>query len=548
MATAAPGLGPEEVERFVTVPLEFGLTGIPGVTEMRSLNRNGLSLITVVFRDDVDTCFARQLVLERLIEVRGNLPEGVVPALVPVSSGLVEDEDITRQISPSLEPVDDLLMRRAKPALTTLRDYLLGRYPRCTRLARWLLREKIDKMTYQYFFLATPGTRRYRTNRGLTASDLPPMHLNLIDARVAMTTTLASVLWLVSAAAGAGDTYLPDTASIPTLAPLVEAVKPAVVSVLTTRKVAVRGAVQRPDADGVPAPGTVVNIGSGVVLDARIGHVLTSAENVVGAIEIVALLLDGRHFPAQVVGIDTVTDLAVLKIDAIGLSAIRFGDSDRLRVGDYVLAIGNAFGLGKSITAGIVSGLGRTVSQNGALGDHIQTDAAINPGNAGGALVDLRGELVGIIAGSLSMLPANIGIGFALPGNIAQGVAAQLIEHGAMHRARLGVTAQDVTPDIVAALSLHTTRGALIVDTIQDGAAARAGLRRGDVVLAVDGSPVRSSAQMRNRVGLVRVGQRVTLTVLRGERQLTIDIELMAPLPNEQAPGVGPTARERIDT
>lgn len=374
------------------------------------------------------------------------------------------------------------------------------------------------------------------------------MRLNLIDVRVAMTTTLLSALWVVAAAASANGAPLPDGASIPTLAPLVEVVKPAVVSVLTTRKVDTRGAVRRPDVDGGPTAGTVVDIGSGVVLDARKGHVLTSAENVVGAIEIVALLLDGRHFPAHVVGIDTVTDLAVLKIDATGLTAIRIGDSDRLRVGDYVLAIGNAFGLGKSITAGIVSGLGRTVSQNGALGDHIQTDAAINPGNSGGVLVDLRGELVGIIAGSLSMLPANVGIGFALPGNIAQGVAAQLIEHGAMHRARLGVTAQDVTPDIVAALSLHATRGALIVDTIPDGAAARAGLQRGDVVLAVDGSPVRSSAQMRNRVGLVRVGQRVTLTALRGERQLRIDVELMAPLPDEPAPGSGTAARERIDT
>ena len=374
------------------------------------------------------------------------------------------------------------------------------------------------------------------------------MRLNLIDVRVAMTTTLAAALCLASAVTGTNGTPLPGGASIPSLAPLVEMVKPAVVSVLTTRKRDTRGAAQRPNVDGEQAAATVVNVGSGVVLDARRGHVLTSAENVMGAIEIVALLLDGRHFPAQVVGIDATTDLAVLKIDATGLTAIRIGDSDQVRVGDYVLAIGNAFGLGKSITAGIVSGLGRTVSQNGALGDHIQTDAAINPGNSGGALVDLRGELVGIIAGSLSLLPANIGIGFALPGNIAQGVAAQLIEHGAMRRARLGVTAQDVTPDIVAALSLHATRGALIVDTIPDGAAARAGLQRGDVVLAVDGSPVRSSAQMRNRVGLVRLGQRVTLTALRGERQLTIDVELMAPLPDEPAPGSGPAARERIDT
>ena len=340
----------------------------------------------------------------------------------------------------------------------------------------------------------------------------------------------------------------PGGGTLPSLAPLVDVVKPAVVSVISVRPVDSRDTIRRPGARDAIAASSVTDIGSGVVLDARRGHVLTSAGNVIGATEITALLLDGRRFPATVLGIDLTTDLAVLAIDATGLTEMRFADSDRVRVGDYVLAIGNPFGLGKSVTAGIVSGLGRTVSQNGALGDHIQTDAAINPGNSGGALVDLRGELIGIISGFPGDVPGNGGIGFALPGNIAREVAAQLIEHGAMRRARLGVTAQDVTPDIVAALSLHTARGALIVDTIVDGAAARADLRRGDVVLAVDGSPVRGAAQMRNRVGLVRLGQRVILTVMRGERLLTIDVQLMAPLPDDPAPAANPADRERIET
>lgn len=362
---------------------------------------------------------------------------------------------------------------------------------------------------------------------------------NLPDVRTVIATS--ALLLACALAEGAGP---PQLAPLPSLAPLVEMVKPGVVSVIATRKSAVRSSLKQQAPDAAPAADNAVGIGSGVVLDARSGHVLTSAENIAGASELEVLLLDGRHFPARVVGVDRITDLAVLKIDAVGLTAIRFADSDQVRVGDYVLAIGNPFGLGKSITAGIVSGLGRTVSQNGALGDHIQTDAAIHPGNAGGALVDLRGELVGVIAGIFSSLPATAGIGFALPGNIAQGVAAQLIEHGSMRRARLGVTAQDVTPEIVAALSLHATRGAIIVDVIADGAAVRAGLTRGDVVLAVDGSAVRSSAQMRNRVGLVRVGKRVTLTVMRGERLLTIEADLMAPLPDDAVPQV----HDRIDT
>jgi serine protease Do/serine protease DegQ len=226
-------------------------------------------------------------------------------------------------------------------------------------------------------------------------------------------------------------------------------------------------------------------------------------------------LRDGRYFEAKVVGRDPDADLAVLQIEAEDLQALEIGDSDSLEVGDYVVAIGNPFGLGQTVTSGIVSALGRSGLGIEGYEDFIQTDASINPGNSGGALVDLDGNLIGVNTAIVGPNGGNVGIGFAIPSNMASDIMTQLIEHGEVRRGQLGIYIQDVTPDLADALNLRRHTGALVAQVIHGSAAEKAGLKAGDVILSVNGGPVRNASQLRNAIGMLRVGAKVRLQVMR---------------------------------
>ncbi len=277
-----------------------------------------------------------------------------------------------------------------------------------------------------------------------------------------------------------------------------------------------------PDLPAVPRQRRVQSVGSGVVIDAVEGYVVTNHHVVDGADEVTVTLNDRRTLDAEVVGSDPEADVALLRVAADDLTAVPFGDSDRLRIGDFVIAIGNPFGLGQTATLGIVGALGRTGLGIEGYENFIQTDASINPGNSGGALIDQRGRLVGINTAIISRSGGNNGIGFAIPANMVRAIVAQIIEHGEVRRGRLGVLVQDITPDIAEAAGLAGLDGALVANVESGGAAEAAGLRAGDVVVALDGVPIATAAQLRNAVGLRRPGAAVELVVMRDGEPRTL--------------------------
>ncbi len=332
---------------------------------------------------------------------------------------------------------------------------------------------------------------------------------------------------------------------LPTLAPMLKQVLPGVVNVSTRTRIRVE---QNPllndpffrhffNIPNQPQPRERVSqsLGSGVIVDAARGYVLTNNHVVAKADSITVTLRDGRHFKAKVVGVDAPTDVAVIQIKADHLTAVPFANSDQLQVGDFVVAIGNPFGLGQTVTSGIVSALGRSGLGIEGYEDFIQTDASINPGNSGGALVNLYGQLVGINTAILGPSGGNVGIGFAIPANMAHDVMEQLIKHGSVKRGRLGVVAQNLTSDLADALNLPAGRGALITQVEHDSPAAKAGMHAGDVVTAIDREPVASAGQMRNRIGLLRVGSHISLDVLRNGKTLHLQATITAPTQTQAA-------------
>ena len=316
----------------------------------------------------------------------------------------------------------------------------------------------------------------------------------------------------------------------PSLAPMLERTVPAVVNISTARAELVRTAPLFQDPFfqhffGRHGPRDRKRVrrglGTGVILDAAAGHVVTNHHLIARADDITVTLHDGRELRAELLGADPATDVAMLRVDADGLADLPLAPPEALRVGDYVVAIGNPFGLGQTVTSGIVSALGRTgVFDAGGYENFIQTDASINPGNSGGALVNLRGELVGINTAILSRSGGNIGIGFAIPARMVRRIADQLIEHGGVDRGRLGVRGQDLDPELAAAFGVDG--GVAVTEVLPDSPAARAGIRPGDVVRSIGGEPVRRVGDLRRALGLLRAGREVAIELVRDGRPRTV--------------------------
>nr|WP_276206686.1 DegQ family serine endoprotease [Oceanococcus atlanticus] len=317
---------------------------------------------------------------------------------------------------------------------------------------------------------------------------------------------------------------------LPSLAPMLKQVTPAVVNVLVKGK----GQVQHPFfndpnfrqffGDRVPER-EVRGLGSGVIVNAKQGLVLTNHHVIAQADEIKVRLADDRELEAELVGSDPDSDVAVLRIPSKDLTAVDIGDSDKLEVGDFVVAIGNPFGLRQTVTSGIVSAKGRSGLGN-RYENFIQTDASINRGNSGGALVDLRGRLVGINTAIISTSGGSVGIGFAIPIKLAMSVMDQIVEHGSVKRGMLGVIGQDLTPELAKAFGLDAARGAVVARVLEDSAAEAAGLKSGDIITKVDGQEIRNFDALRNAIGLYREGDKVKIDYLRDGERMSVKLAL----------------------
>ncbi len=349
------------------------------------------------------------------------------------------------------------------------------------------------------------------------------LHLAL-DSPVAAQPGAASAI----PAAGALPNVVAGT-PMPSLAPMLKRVLPAVVSVNTKQRVR----VNTPFGDdpvfrrmfGIPQERIARSLGSGVIIDAQRGLVLTNNHVVEDADEVEVILADGRTLKAEFVGNDADTDIALMKIPADNLTAIPLANSDAMQIGDFVVAIGNPFGVGQTVTSGIVSAVGRNNLPGAGFQNFIQTDASINPGNSGGALVNLNGQLVGINTASFNprgSAAGNIGLGFAIPSNLANGIKDQLLAGGVVRRGTLGIDSQDVDARIARGLGLDEARGAVVTRVHPGSAAASAGLRVGDVILAANGQAVRDAEALRNFQGLQRPDARIVLDVRRDGRALQV--------------------------
>lgn len=321
---------------------------------------------------------------------------------------------------------------------------------------------------------------------------------------------------------------------LPSLAPMLEKVTPAVVNIST--KGIYHGSSQLPDFLNDPffkrffqfevpehkQKQQLRALGSGVIVNAQKGYILTNNHVIDNASEILITLKDGRKLIAELIGTDPQTDISLLKVNESNLTEIKLSDSDNLRVGDFALAIGHPFGLDQTVTSGIVSGLGRNGLGIEGYEDFIQTDASINPGNSGGALVNLHGELIGINTAIFSKSGGNIGIGFAIPVNMAKSVMNQLIKHGSIQRGMLGVQVQDLTPELASAFAVEATHGAVVAQVVPGSAASKAGVKAGDIIIAVNGRKINSSSSLRNYIGLKRPGDSAKIKLLRGKKTMDI--------------------------
>jgi len=317
--------------------------------------------------------------------------------------------------------------------------------------------------------------------------------------------------------------------ALPSLADMLEKIMPAVVDISTegTKPGAARARGSYRRLFGTELPEKAKGTGSGIIIDKKNGYIVTNAHVIYGALKIKVALTDGREFDAKVIGTDTEADVGVLQINPDRLSAIELADSKKLRVGDFVVAIGNPFGLGQTATSGIVSALGRSGLGIEAYENFIQTDAPINPGNSGGALVNLRGQLIGIntaILGGRS--GGSVGIGFAIPSDMVRNIKDQLIQHGEVIRGQLGVEIQNLTPELVKKLGLKSLEGALISRVVIDSPADQAGLQNGDIIVQANGSRVRNSVSLKNIIGNLRIGATAPIEFIRKGRSFITVAEI----------------------
>lgn len=322
--------------------------------------------------------------------------------------------------------------------------------------------------------------------------------------------------------------------SLPSLAPMLEKVLPAVVSV-RVEGTQVQRQPQLPEqfkfffGPNMPTPKESTRpfegLGSGVIIDAAKGYILTNNHVINNADKISVQLNDGREYDAKLIGRDEQSDIALLQVsDVKNLTAVKIADSDKLRVGDFAVAVGNPFGLGQTATSGIISALGRSGLSLEGLENFIQTDASINRGNSGGALVNLNGELIGINTAILAPGGGNIGIGFAIPSNMAQNLSKQLIEFGEVKRGLLGIKGSEMTADMAKAFNTDAQRGAFISEVMPKSAAAKAGIKAGDILVSLDGKPISSFAELRAKVGTTAPGTTVKIGLLREGKPMEVAV------------------------
>lgn len=325
-----------------------------------------------------------------------------------------------------------------------------------------------------------------------------------------------------------------DDKTMPSLAPMLEKSTPAVVSIAVKGTHEVKQGIpdifrffgnqnQNPNqTQQRPFRG----LGSGVIIDAKEGYIVTNYHVIEKADEILITLKDGRQIEAKKIGSDADSDIALLQVDANDLTEIKIADSDKLRVGDFAVAIGSPFGLGQTVTSGIVSALGRSGLNIEDYEDFIQTDAAINSGNSGGALVNLRGELIGINTAILGPNGGNIGIGFAIPSNMMHNLVKQIIEFGEVHRGVLGVAGRSVNSEIAKAMELETNQGGFIEQVMPDSAAAEAGIKPGDVITKINGKSIKTFNELRGKISSIGADKQVKLTVVRNGKEQEFNVKL----------------------
>jgi Do/DeqQ family serine protease len=352
--------------------------------------------------------------------------------------------------------------------------------------------------------------------------------------RVFVLAAVALSVVMIPIVAAARAPLLDEQRGVLTMAPVLERVTPAVVSVAV--------ATRLPGDDnpllrdpffrryfGVPERGgerQAMSAGSGVIIDARRGLVVTNHHVIANAERITVTVKDGRQLKAKLIGSDEATDIGLLEIEPARLSELLLGDSDQLRIGDVVLAIGNPFGLGQTVTSGIVSALGRAGLGTEKYESFIQTDAPINPGNSGGALINSKGELVGINTAIIAPAGGNVGIGFAVPTSMVKTVVDQLLKHGSVKRGRIGIAVQTATPEIAKALGVPVERGAVIGSVEKGSPAEQAGLRSGDLITAIDGREVADANDVRNRIGLKELGSVVEITYYRKAQMQSVKLTI----------------------
>lgn len=330
---------------------------------------------------------------------------------------------------------------------------------------------------------------------------------------------------------------------LPSLSPMLKEINPAVVNIATFSTQQAQNPLLNdpffrrffniPDQQQMPKQAPKrrqQSAGSGVIVNAQDGIVMTNAHVIGGADEVQVSLVDGRSFSAEVMGSDTELDIAILKIDAKNLSEVPLGNSNKLEVGDFVVAIGNPFGLGQTVTTGVVSALGRSGLGIEGYENFIQTDASINPGNSGGALVSLDGELIGINTAIIAPAGGNVGIGFAIPVNMAKASMEQIVAYGEVRRGQLGIGIQDISPELREAFDLENGQQGVLVTAVSEGSSAeKSGLKVGDIIVAVDGRKTSSTGQLRSQIGIKQVGDSVKLKLIRDGKTKKIDVEVGEP-------------------